>query len=98
LQKFFIMKYLLFTCSALFFLACAQQSKPAREQDAAPAAGTTPLAAVNGMLPDPVCEMPYDTTYKEWTVYKGDTVHFCSATCKGVFEKAPAKYMAKLGK
>ncbi|MGO4611040.1 YHS domain-containing protein [Variovorax sp. 2RAF20] len=31
-------------------------------------------------------------------MYKGDTLHFCSVTCKGVFEKAPEKYMAKLGK
>lgn len=92
------MKYIFLTCSVLFLFACAQQHKPADNAATTPAAEKTPLAAVNGMLPDPVCEMPYDTTYKEWAVYKGDTVHFCSTTCKGVFEKAPAKYMAKLGK
>lgn len=94
------MKYT-FICSALFLFACARQSKPAENNamPATPAASTEkPVAAVNGKLPDPVCQMPYDTTYKEWAVYKGDTVHFCSVTCKSVFEKAPEKYMAKLGK
>ncbi|MGO4289615.1 YHS domain-containing protein [Chitinophaga sp. RAB17] len=95
------MKYIFFIGSALFLFACAQQNKPA-ENNAMPAtpAATTekPVADANGKLPDPVCEMPYDTSYKEWAVYKGDTLHFCSVTCKGVFEKAPEKYMAKLGK
>ena len=95
------MKYIFITCSALFLFACAQQNKPAENNNtpAAPATATEkPVADANGKLPDPVCEMPYDTAYKEWAVYKGDTVHFCSVTCKGVFEKAPEKYMAKLGK
>lgn len=46
---------------------------------------------------DPVCGMPYDAAYKEWSVYKKDTIHFCSPTCKGVFDKNPEKYAAKLG-
>ncbi|SFO30078.1 YHS domain-containing protein [Chitinophaga sp. YR627] len=54
-------------------------------------------AVVAGKLPDPVCGMPYDTMYKEWSVYKTDTLHFCSPTCKRVFEKNPEKYAAKLG-
>ncbi len=90
------MKFIFITCSALFLFACAQKQAPA-ENTTAPAAETPAAVAVN-KLPDPVCEMPYDTSYKEWTVYKTDTLHFCSATCKSVFEKAPEKYMAKLGK
>lgn len=95
------MKHIFVIGSALFLFACAQQNKPAENNTmpATPAAATEKLTAdANGKLPDPVCEMPYDTSYKEWTVYKGDTLHFCSPTCKGVFEKAPEKYMAKLGK
>lgn len=96
------MKYIFITGSALFLFACAQQNKPAENNTmpATPEATTAgkPTVDANGKLPDPVCEMPYDTAYKEWAVYKGDTVHFCSTTCKGVFEKAPEKYMAKLGK
>ncbi len=91
------MKYVFFACSTLFLFACAQKQPPA-ENTTTPAAVETPVAAVSNKLPDPVCEMPYDTSYKEWTVYKTDTLHFCSATCKSVFEKAPEKYMAKLGK
>ncbi|MEC5148313.1 YHS domain-containing protein [Chitinophaga sp. 212800010-3] len=95
------MKHIFIACSAIFLFACAQQQKPAATDSTAmqtPAPAKNQLTAINGKLPDPVCEMPYDTTYKEWAVYKGDTVHFCSTTCKGVFEKAPEKYMAKLGK
>lgn len=74
------------------FSACQQQA-PAQEEHAV-ASDTTPVIA--DKLPDPVCEMPYDTAYKEWAVYKTDTLHFCSPTCKEVFEKNPEKYMAKL--
>lgn len=49
-----------------------------------------------GVKIDPVCEMPRDTSWTEFTVYKGDTVMFCSDVCKGVFLKNPAKYEAKL--
>ncbi|MFY0252595.1 YHS domain-containing protein [Chitinophaga sp. 30R24] len=90
------MRYLFITCNAIFLFACAQQPKPA--DTSAEKAATAATTVVNGMLPDPVCEMPYDTSYNEWTVYKGDTLHFCSPTCKSVFEKAPEKYMAKLNK
>lgn len=53
-------------------------------------------ASVSGKPGDPVCEMPYDTSYHEFSVYKGDTIHFCSVTCKEVFDKNPEKYAAKL--
>ena len=97
------MKYIFIACSTLFLFACTQQSKPAESTTTTPAGPATAreeklTADANGKLPDPVCEMPYDTAYKEFAVYKGDTVHFCSTTCKGVFENAPEKYMAKLGK
>ncbi|MBS1772692.1 MAG: YHS domain-containing protein [Bacteroidetes bacterium] len=45
---------------------------------------------------DPVCEMEFDTSWTEYTVYKGDTVKFCSDVCKGVFLKNPDKYASKL--
>ncbi|MDR6565692.1 YHS domain-containing protein [Chitinophaga ginsengisegetis] len=93
------MKYIFITCSTLFLFACAQKQAPAENAGTpAPAAAETPAVVASNKLPDPVCEMPYDTSYKEWAVYKTDTLHFCSTTCKGVFEKAPEKYMAKLGK
>jgi len=66
-----------------------QQEQAAGEQEA------TAITA-SGKPGDPVCEMPYDTAYQEWSVYKGDTVYFCSPTCKGVFDKNPEKYAANL--
>ncbi|MBV8255218.1 MAG: YHS domain-containing protein [Chitinophaga sp.] len=92
------MKYVL-VAAALFIMSCGQQSKPTETAaTAAPAATPATEQMASGKLPDPVCEMPYDTSYHEFTVYKTDTIHFCSTTCKGVFEKNPAKFMAKLGK
>lgn len=68
-------------------------------QQQAPAADTMAAAVtaspVAGKHPDPVCGMDYDTSYHEWSVYKADTVHFCSPTCKEVFDKNPEKWMAK---
>jgi len=54
-------------------------------------------AAIAGKFPDAVCGMPYDTSYHEWSVYKKDTLRFCSPTCKRVFDKNPEKYASKLG-
>ena len=90
------MKYIFFACSILLF-ACAQK-QPSAENTTAPAAAGSPVAAVSGKLPDPVCEMPYDTSYKEGTGYKTETLQFCEATGKNGFEKAPEKYRAKLGR
>lgn len=93
------MKQLILTCSVLLALACNQNSKPAETKDAPmPEVPATTETVVSDKLPDPVCQMPYDTSYKEWTVYQKDTIHFCSITCKEVFLKAPDKYMAKLKK
>jgi len=87
---------------AVFMAACSNSgTKQATGNDAittqpaeqAPAQD----AALAGKLPDPVCGMPYDTMYKEWSVYQNDTVHFCSPTCKRVFDKNPEKYAGKLG-
>ncbi|WP_158266937.1 YHS domain-containing protein [Chitinophaga niastensis] len=91
------MKHIFIACSALFILSCNQASKPAEKQEM-PVVKETPVGAVSDKLPDPVCRMPYDTSYKEWIVYQKDTLHFCSVTCKEVFAKAPEKYMAKLKK
>lgn len=87
------------------FFACNQPSteKAAAKADSSmstvtqPAEDTTALQPIAGKLGDPVCGMPYDTTYHEFSVYKNDTVHFCSPTCKRVFDKNPEKYAAKLG-
>ncbi|HEY0611968.1 MAG TPA: YHS domain-containing protein [Chitinophaga sp.] len=86
---------LLYTLSLTgIFLACGA---PSGQQSAATEDTTaTTAVAVNGKPGDPVCEMPYDTSYTEFSVHKGDTVYFCSATCKGVFDKNPEKYAAKL--
>lgn len=75
-------------------IAC---SGPSGQQAATTQEDTAVTAvAANGKPGDPVCEMPYDTSYQEYSVFKGDTVFFCSTTCKGVFDKNPEKYAAKL--
>ncbi len=87
---------------AAFMTACGNSgTKPAGDSDAVTTqpADQEPAKdpAIAGKLPDPVCGMPYDTMYKEWSVYQNDTVHFCSPTCKRVFDKNPEKYAGKLG-
>jgi YHS domain-containing protein len=46
------------------------------------------------MVKDPVCGMQVDENKSAGTVnYKGQTYYFCSAACKGKFEKNPEQYM-----
>jgi len=54
-----------------------------------------PVATAANAVVDPVCGMdvPPDTHYV--STYGGKTVHFCSATCKEAFDKAPAEYQGK---
>jgi YHS domain-containing protein len=54
-------------------------------------------APIAGKQGDAVCGMPYDVTYTEYSVYKKDTLYFCSPTCKRVFDKNPEKYASKIG-
>jgi Cu+-exporting ATPase len=47
------------------------------------------------MVTDPVCGMQVDPKKPGATTqYNGQTIYFCSAGCKGDFEKDPEKYMA----
>jgi len=54
-------------------------------------AGTAMVADANTPV-DPVCEMPYDTSWTDITVYERDTVRFCSEACKKTFLARPGKY------
>ncbi|MCW3462921.1 YHS domain-containing protein [Chitinophaga nivalis] len=91
-----MMKHIFLAAGAVLLFACGQTGKPAASQEAPAADTTQAVAAVSDKFPDPVCGMPYDTSYKESMVFHGDTLHFCSVTCKDVFSKAPEKFMAKL--
>jgi YHS domain-containing protein len=46
------------------------------------------------MVTDPVCGMQVDPKKPGATsVYKGQTIYFCSSGCKADFDKNPEKYM-----
>lgn len=47
---------------------------------------------------DPVCGMEKDSTWTDYTMYKGDTVWFCSPSEKDAFVANPEKYKDKLRK
>jgi YHS domain-containing protein len=95
------MKQLAIYSIALFFLASCGNAT--NEQ---PAAATdnheqhdhqghdhnhdAPIAA-NAII-DPVCGMVKDSTWTDYTLYKGDTVWFCAAPEKVAFEANPEKY------
>jgi len=47
---------------------------------------------------DPVCEMVIDPGAAQYqTVRNGKTYYFCSAECKGTFDKGPSKKSTKGG-
>jgi YHS domain-containing protein len=52
------------------------------------------LAEVAGKI-DPVCEMEKDNTWTDYSVYKSDTVSFCSTGCKQAFDARPTKYISE---
>src|ERR1043165_9543637 len=65
-----------------------EQPAAATTEAVAPVAGKPAIAAKI----DPVCEMEYDTSWTEYSVHNGDTVHFCSENCKATFSARPEKY------
>ena len=94
------MKKLLYVMAFAGALTACGSSNTSHQEQTPMAAQQEDTAAVslivNGKMGDPVCGMPYDTSYHEFSVYNADTVNFCSPTCKGVFDKNPAKYAANL--
>lgn len=79
---------------ALTLLACNNTA----EQMAGKIESTAKKEAVESAKIDPVCEMVYDTSWTEMSVYKGDTIRFCSDNCKKAFEARPTKYITKESK
>jgi YHS domain-containing protein len=92
-------KITLYIAASVFFTACNNNENTSsatfntadtavKTEEAKPLASNTKI--------DPICEMEYDASWTEYSVYNGDTVKFCSEVCKEVFDKNPDKYAAKL--
>ena len=47
-------------------------------------------------ITDPICGMIKDSTWTDYTVYKGDTVWFCAESEKIAFEGNPKKWEKNL--
>lgn len=86
---------------ALFVLATSCGNQPEKESHkemvVAPQTETgyseeTITKIKSGQL-DPVCEMEFDTSWTEKTVYNNDTINFCSENCKMAFNVRPEKYL-----
>jgi YHS domain-containing protein len=46
------------------------------------------------MTKDPVCGMQVNPQNAEFkSVYKGKVYYFCSAVCKGLFDREPQRYI-----
>lgn len=85
----------------LIFIACffvtscgnqntEQKAPAAKESNSLPSQTTT----ANGQLQaDPVCEMPRDSSWTDYTIYNNDTLWFCSEGCKKAFMARPDKYI-----
>jgi YHS domain-containing protein len=52
-------------------------------------------AATDPSKADPVCGMEREAGWTDYTVYKNDTIKFCSEGCKMAFEARPEKYLSK---
>lgn len=74
--------------------SCGNTEQPATTEAAASPSTETMADAnpVPGAKMDPVCEMVYDETWTESTVYMNDTIRFCSENCKTAFLARPEKY------
>lgn len=44
---------------------------------------------------DPVCDMPRESEWTDFTVYNNDTIWFCSEGCKKAFMARPGKYIGE---
>lgn len=95
-----------FAAITVAFAACSNnntadsQAATLTDSSAATPANTTaptPVVASNEII-DPVCGMVKDSTWTDYTVYKGDTVWFCAAPEKTAFEANPEKYAGSLPK
>ena len=83
------------TIAALpFAVACG--SGKSEEQTTEGTAKTSEAAAAAAEI-DPICEMEKDSSWTDYSVYKGDTVWFCGEGCKQAFDARPEKYMGKKG-
>ena len=77
-----------------FILSCGSEPKTSEEpQTTSPVSG--PIENKTTAQIDPVCEMEKDNTWTDFTVYKQDTIWFCSEGCKKAFEARPEKYVKK---
>lgn len=85
--------YILLAAALTIMVSCNDAPPEVAQQ---PAAVTTENAAVAtpaiAAKLDPICEMVYDTSWTEYTVYNNDTIHFCSEQCKSAFLARPEKY------
>lgn len=87
--------FLAIAAAVFSLISCGPSANQQEQGDSAATMATlapaaTPVAHTGKM--DPVCEMEYDTSWKENTVYNNDTIHFCSENCKTAFLARPNKY------
>jgi YHS domain-containing protein len=88
-------RYIILFASIFAFSACnnEEHSTASEKEDSASVQIAAPVAS--NIEKDPVCDMEKDGSWTEFTVHEGDTVWFCSETCKTAFEGNLAKYKPK---
>lgn len=91
-------KYLSIVALMSVFASCGSSEPETIEHANAEHAKTTEtpkldVAQVKAGKMDPVCEMTFDESWTESTVYMSDTIRFCSENCKTAFVARPEKYL-----
>lgn len=77
--------------AAIAFISCNDTHTKESVSDGTLEASHSETHTVHGII-DPVCGMIKDSTWTDFTIYKGDTVWFCAASEKTAFEGNPKKY------
>ena len=88
------MKHLAQIFLLVFFLtSCSSDPVEQRKHNAAKEHISQTGYAGNKPYIDPVCKMPRDSSWTDYTIYKNDTLWFCSEGCKMAFSARPEKYI-----
>lgn len=75
----------------MLIVSCGNDAGQAKQQQPQ-LEGESPAMKTSAEI-DPICEMERDSTWTDYSVYKQDTIWFCSEGCKKAFEARPEKYI-----
>lgn len=86
-------KFIALAIAITALAACNNSAKTIQTSTVSINTDTTKTVTNSHVKIDPVCGMTKDSTWTDYTIYKGDSVWFCSAAEKQAFIANPKKYI-----